>query len=194
MDTATEAPQAPATFRERVKGLGKKQLVEIANDEFQLNVDGKISADIVRDTLIRAHEERILSALEQNQAAAQVFLERDPDEKLLHVIFQPLDFPNNPLKFSNDAGYGIRDRKNPKKNADGLSRMPTFFLIPGQRYHLPLSIINILKKLTYRDSRPEFDTETGMISGNMPIVKARFSFIPVLSQETMRDLATREFG
>lgn len=193
MGTATEAPQAPATFMERVKGLSKKQLVKIADEEFQLHVDKTISAATLRDTLQRVHEQRILSALERNEAAAQVFLERDPEEKLLKVTFHPLDFPNNPLHFSNDGGYGIRDRKNPNRNPNGLSKMPGFFLIPGQQYFLPLCIINILEKLTFRDSRPEFDTETGMISGNTPIIKQRFSFIPVLSQETMKELGTREF-
>ncbi|KKL65966.1 hypothetical protein LCGC14_2149720 [marine sediment metagenome] len=74
MGTATEAPQAPATFMERVKGLSKKQLVKIADEEFQLHVDKTISAATLRDTLQRVHEQRILSALERNEAAAQVFL------------------------------------------------------------------------------------------------------------------------
>ena len=193
MGTAAEAPQAPVTFMQRIKGLQRKQLVELATEEFQLTVDSKISADVLRDTLRRYHEQRVLSAMEQNNAAAQVFLLRDPEEKLLKVIFQPLDFPNNPLKFSNDAGYGVTDRKNPKRNPNGLASMPTFFLIPGQSYQLPLCIINILKKLTYRDSRPEFDSETGMISGNIPIIKQRFSLTPDMSAEVMKSLATREF-
>ncbi len=193
MGTATEAPQAPVTFMERITGLQRKQLIEIAQSEFQLNIDHRIDAAVLRDTLIRVHEERVLTALEENQAAAQVFLERDPEEQLLTVVFQPLDFSNNPLKMSYDGGYGVRDRKNPKRNPTGLSAMPTFFLIPGQTYQLPLCVINHLKKLTFRDSRPEFDTETGMIKGNKPIIKQRFSLIPVLSQETMKDLGTRDF-
>lgn len=193
MDTATEAPQVPVTFMERIKDLSRKQLIEIAKEEFQLTVDSKVEVATLRDTMQRVHEERVTSAMEENQAAAKIFLLRDPDEVLLNVTFQPHDFPNNPLKFANDCGYGVRDRKNPGRNPKGLSKMPTFFLIPGQSYYLPLCLITILKKLTYRDSQPQHDQESGMISGNVPIIKQRFTFVPVLSPETMKGLGTREF-
>ena len=193
MGTATEAPQVPVTFMERVKGLNRKQLTEIATEEFQLNIDSTVKQDTLRDTLIRVHEERITSAMEQNQAAAQIFLLRDKDEVLLNVTFRVHDFPNNPLKFSNDCGYGIRDRKNPTKNETGLSKMPKFFLIPGQSYQLPLCLINILEKLTYRDGEVQKDKETGMISGTKPIIKQRFTFVPVLDQDTLKGLGTRDF-
>lgn len=193
METATEAPQVPVTFRERIKGLKRKELVEIATDEFQLNVDSTVKQDTLRDTLIRRHEERITSAMEQNQAAARTFLLRDKDEVLLNVTFRVHDFPNNPLKFSNDCGYGVRDRKNPKRNPSGLSKMPKFFLIPGQSYYLPLCLINILEKKTYRDGEAQKDKETGMVSGTKPIIKQRFTFVPVLDQDTLRGLGTREF-
>lgn len=193
METATEAPQVPVTFRERIKGLKRKELVEIATDEFQLNVDSKVKEHTLRDTLIRAHEGRVTSALEINQAASQLFLERDSEEKLLTVQFLPLDFPNNPEKFSWDGGYGVRDRKNPKKNPTGMSKMANFFFIPGQTYQLPLCVIRHLEKLTYRDSKPQFDTVTGMISGNVPIIKQRFMLRPILSEEAMVGMGSREF-
>ncbi len=193
METATEAPEVPVTFMERVKGLNRKQLTEIATEEFQLNIDSTVKQDTLRDTLIRVHEERITSAMEQNQAAAQIFLLRDSDEVLLNVTFRVHDFPNNPLKFSNDCGYGVRDRKDPKRNPTGLSKMPKFFLIPGQSYYLPLCLINILEKLTYRDGEAQKDRETGMVSGTKPIIKQRFTFVPVLDQDTLRGLGTREF-
>lgn len=195
MDTATEAPQVPVTttFRERIKGLKRKELVAIAKDEFQLNVDERVKADTLKDILIRCHEERIMTAMEENQKAALVFLEANPEEQLLNVQFLPLDFPNNPLKFSYDGGYGIRDRKNPKKNPNGLSSMPTFFLIPGQQYQLPICVIRHLEGLTCRDSKPEFDSVTGMIAGNVPVIKQRFMLRPILDDIAMRGQGTRDF-
>jgi len=194
MSTTTEAPQAPLTFKERIKGKSKKDLAEIAKEEFQLNVDTKVEVDVLRDTLQRMHESRVTTALEKNQAAAQLFLERDKDEKLLPIIFQPLDFPTNPLKFSFDGGFGIRDRKNPKRNPGGLSRMANFFLIPGETYQLPLCVINHLKSKTYRDNKPQFDSETGMQNGNIPIIKPRFMLTPVLSDAAMNNLGSRNFS
>jgi len=193
MDTATEAPQAPVTFRERIKGLKRKELVEIAKEEFQLNVEGKVKEQTLRDMLIRLHEERVTTALELNQAASQLFLERDPNEKLLAVQFLPQEFPNNPEKFSWDGGFGVRDRKNPKRNPNGMSKMATFFLIPGQIYQLPICVIRHLEGKTCRDSKPQFDSETGMISGNMPIIKPRFMLRPILSDEVMSDMGSRTF-
>ena len=66
---------APRTLR-------RKDLAEIAKGEFQLNVDEKVKEAVLRDTLIRCHEDRVTSALEQNEAASQLFLERDPEEKI----------------------------------------------------------------------------------------------------------------
>lgn len=195
MDTATEAPTVPVvtTFRDRINGLKRKELVEIAKEDFQLNVEEKVSIETLKDILQRCHEERVMTAMEENQKAAHVFLEANPDEKLLNVQFLPLDFPNNPLKFSFDGGYGIRDRKNPKKNPTGLSSMPTFFLIPGQNYQLPICVIRHLEGLTCRDSKPEFDSTTGMIAGNIPVIKQRFMLRPILDDLAMSNQGTRSF-
>jgi hypothetical protein len=178
---------------ERIKGLNKKELIALASEEFQLTIENKVGVDAIRDTLQRVHESRITSAMETNQAAAQLFLERDPNEKLLAIAFQPLDFPKNPLKFSYDGGYGIRDRKNPQRNPNGLTRMANFFLIPGETYQLPLCVIEHLQKKTYRDNKPQFDATSGLQNGNIPVIKPRFMLNPVLSAETMSNLGTRNF-
>jgi hypothetical protein len=194
MSTDTKPTQLPATFKERVKGLTRKELVVIADEEFQLNIDEKVKVDVLRDTLQRMHEEKITTALEINQAAAQLFLERDKDEKLLEVIFMPLDFPNAPCKFSYDGGYGIRNRKDPKKNPNGLSKMADFFLIPGEKYQLPLCVIDHLTSKVYRDNKPQYDSKTGMQNGNIPIIKPRCMLTPVLSNKAKNDLGSRTFN
>lgn len=193
MSTATQATPVTTTFRDRIKGLERKELAVIAKEEFQLNVDGKVVKATLRDTLIRYHEERVTSAMEKNKAAAQLFLERDSKEQLLSVQFLPLDFPNNPEKFSWDGNYGIRDRKNPSRNPNGLSKMANFFLIPGEIYQLPICVVKHLESRTYRDAKPIFDTETGMQAGSEPIIKQRFMCRPVLSDEAMSNMGSRNF-
>ena len=194
MSTDTKPTQVPTTFKERIKGLSRKELILLAKDEFQLNVDDRVGVDVLRDTLQRVYEERVTTAMEKNQAASQLFLERDKNEKLLEVIFLPLDFPNAPCKFSYDGGYGVRNRKMPKKNPNGLSKMANFFLIPGEKYQLPLCVINHLKGMTYRDNKPQFDSATGMQNGNIPVIKPRFMLNPVLSDQSMSDLGSRKFN
>ncbi len=197
MSTATKAPQEFVTFRERVQGLSRKDLVQLAKDEFSLTVESGVNKDTISDILIREQEDRIAVALEKNQASSQLFLEANPQEQLLSVQFIPLDFPTNPLKFSYDGGMGIRNRKNLKKDTEGklkgLSRMANFFLIPGQIYQLPICVINHLKSKTMHDAKPVFDTETGMQSGVIPVIKPRFSLVPQLSPKTMNDLGSRTF-
>ncbi len=193
MSTATQATPVAVTFRERISGLSRKELVEIAKDEFQLNIDSKVKAAVLRDTLIRIHEDHVTTTMEKNQAASQLFLERDSSEKLLTVQFLPLEFPNNPEQFSWDGGFGIRDRKNPSKNPTGLSRMANYLLIPGEIYQLPLCVVKHLESKTYRDSKPQFDTETGMISGNIPIIKPRFMLKLIVTDEVMDTMGQRDF-
>lgn len=193
MSTATEATPIAPTFRERISGLKRRELVEIAKDEFKLNVDSKVKEDILRDTLIRVHEDHVTTALEKNQAASQLFLERDPNEKLVTVQFINLEFPNTPEQFSWDGGFGIRDRKNPSKNPTGLSKMANYLLVHGEVYQLPICLIKHLESKTYRDSEPQIDTETGMIAGNKPIIKTRFSLRPVLTDEVMESMGQRDF-
>ncbi len=193
MSTATQATPAVTTFRERVSGLSRKELVEIAKDEFQLNIDSKVKPDVLRDTLIRVHEDVVTTTMKKNQAASQLFLERDPKEKLITVQFLPLEFPNNPEQFSWDGGFGITDRKNPSRNPTGLSKMANYLLIPGEIYQLPICVIKHLESKTFRDSKPQFDTETGMIAGNIPIIKPRFSLKLVVTDDVMADMGQRNF-
>lgn len=196
MGTTTEVPKIPeiTTFKERISGLKRAALVEIAKDEFQLNIDSKVKADVLRDTLQRVHEQRATSALEKNQAAAQLFLERDSNEQVVTVQFLPLEFPNNPLHFSWDGGFGITDRKNPKRNPNGLKRMPTFFLIPGEIYQLPICVIRHLEKQVYRDAKPIYDIVTGMQAGFEPIIKPRFMLRVLLPDAAMHELGSRDFA
>lgn len=195
MSTATEAAQVPVikTFRERIENLNRKDLVEIAKDEFQLNVDSKVKDDILRDLLIRTHEERAFGALEKNQAAASLFLERDRNDKLLTVQFLNLEFANNPEKFSWDGGYGITDRKNPSRNKKGLSKMANFFLIPGEVYQLPITVIKHLESKVFYDAVPVIDTETGMQAGSKPVLKQRFMCRPILDEAAMSKMGSRDF-
>ncbi len=188
METATQA--VGQTFRERITTLGIKELREIASEEFSLNVDEKLKKDVVIDQLIRIYEEKTSSARTLNEKSAALFLSADPNEKLVSVKFLPLDFPNASVKFVYDGGLGIRDAKNPKKNPKGLSRAARFNLIPSEVYKLPIRVIKHLEGLVYRDSKPIHDPVTGMITGNIPIIKPRFMLQVILSDEQMREMGT----
>ena len=189
MDTATKAIEN-VPFRDRIAKLDKPALIAIADEEFSLKVDEKLTKVVIIDQLIRIYEETANSARTLNEKSAALFLSADKTERLVDVKFLPLDFPNAVVEFANDGGLGLRDPKNPKRNPNGLSKMPRFKLIPGEVYALPIRIIRALEKLIYTGSKPITDTNTGMITGNMPVIKPRFMLTPVLSDEQMREMGT----
>lgn len=180
-------------FRERIAMLNVKELRSIASEEFGLNIDEKLKKEIIIDQLIRIHEEKTASAKNLNEKSAALFISADKDERLVSVKFLNLEFPTASEEFCNDGGLGIRGTKNPKprlKPPYRLSKMPRFKLIPGEVYKLPIRIIRVLESLTYRDSKPIYDPVTGMITGNIPIIKPRFMLQVVLSDKQMQEMGT----
>jgi len=189
METGTQ-PVENVSFKERISKLGIKELRDIAQEEFGLSVDEKLKKDVVVDQLIRVYEDKVTSAKTLNEQSAALFTIADPKERLVRVKFRPLDFPNAVEEFMCDGGLGIRDPKNPKKNPNGLSKMARFKLVPNEIYNLPVRIIRHLESKTFRDSKPIYDDNTGMIVGNKPIIKPRFMLQVILSDEAMRDMGT----
>ncbi len=189
MDTATKAIEH-VPFKERIAKLGLKELREVANVEFGLVVDEKLKIEVVKDQLLRIYEQNTSDAKTLNEQSAMLFEGVGANGKVVPVKFLPQDFPNAPVNFSNDCGFGIRDPKNPKRNPTGLSKVPVFKLIPGEVYNLPICVIRMLEGKTFRDSKPTYDLETGMINGNRPVIKPRFMLPVVLSDDAMREMGT----
>ena len=190
METSTQEAVQHVPFEERIKKLGKNELIAIAAEEFNLNIDDKLTKEVIRDQLIRCHEDQANSARSMNEKAASLFLQADKKEKLVSVKFLPQDFAHASVEFTNDGGHGIKDKRNPGRNPNGLLEMPRFLLIPGEVYKLPICIIKRLEGLTYRDSKPVFG-EAGMITGNIPILKARFLLQVQYSDDQLREMGTR---
>ena len=190
MTTATEASVEHVPFKVRISKMGIADLREIASEEFGLNIDEKLKKEVVIDQLLRIYEEKTFSARSLNEKSAALFLTSDPNERMISVKFLPLDFSNAPIEFCYDGGHGIRDPKNPKKNPKGLSKVPRFKLIPGEIYKLPIVVIRHLESRTYRDSKPVFDPVSGMITGNIPVIKPRFMLQVVLTDDQLRELGT----
>ncbi len=185
VDTATKAIEH-VPFADRIKNMTGKQLREMASEEFALDVAETVKPAAIREQLLRVYEQRTMEAKTLNEQAAQIFLNANPDEKVVSVKFLPLDFPHAVVDFSNDCGFGIRG----PNNETGLSKMPVFKLIPGEVYQLPVCVIRMLETKTFRDSKPTFDPVTGMIIGNTPIIKPRFMLQMVMSDEQMRAMGT----
>ncbi len=197
METATKAIEN-VPFRDRIAKLDESALRTLADEEFGLTIDGQLKKEAIVKQLVKIYEETTNAARTLNEQSAMLFLEADENERLIAVKFMPLDFPNAPVDFSNDGGLGLRGKKlgkgqkKPPNWDKGLRKMPVFKFIPGETYKLPIRLIKILEDLTFRGSKPQHDPVTGMISGNMPVIKPRFMLTPVLSDEQMREMGTTQ--
>jgi len=186
-DTATKAVEH-TSFQDRIKAMDEAQLRKLASEEFNVTIDGQLKKDSIVDFLLKTYEVKRQQATILNKESAQLFLDANPNEPIIQVKFMPLDFPHAPIEFFNDGGLGIRGIKNKKKSS--LKRLPRFKLVPGETYKLPLLVIKYLEKLTYRDSKPVHDPNTGMITGNIPVIKPRFLLQVILSEEQLQEMST----
>jgi hypothetical protein len=162
------------------------ELVKYAESQYQLTIESNVKKPIIIEAILKVDRERRNKARTLNQKSALLFAsEEDP---LIKVRSLRQDFPFADLKFNHDGGRGVKDKKNPDKNKNGLPYCPGFHLFPGAEYDLPLSIIRHLEKLIITDNKPQYDPATGLIAGNVPIVRNRFILQPVLTDAMMRQM------
>jgi len=167
------------TLSDQLESMDKEALITLAKETYNLDIDRRLSEMSIRKELLHQDTEikRQARAMTE-QSANSVATDSDP---LVTIVFMPLDFPNAPLDFSYDSGRGVvgasatpNEREKAIKRG-ALPTLPRYQLFPGQTYELPMSVVKHLKSKTFRDSQPIIDTQTGMIAGNKPIIKPRFS-------------------
>jgi hypothetical protein len=191
-DTATQAVEH-ASLTDKFSSMNEQQLRDYASQNYNVNIDGGLKRDAIVKYLKDVHEQTRAVADKLNKKSAQLFLDREPKEPIVNVKFLPLDFPNALVQFPYDGGYGIQGKGSPKLKQGQPKRLkgvPIFKLVPGETYKLPLVVVRHLESLTYKDSKPVIDKETGMVSGNMPVIKPRFMMQIIMSDEQMRSMST----
>jgi hypothetical protein len=191
-DTATQAVEF-VPFSKRIAKLNSEQLLVIADKEFNVNIDAAMNADAIRAFLLQAYDGVRKAASQLNEESCKLFIDHNPDERLVKFKFIPLEFANNPLEFNYDGGFGVRGKggtKLKKGQAKRLAKMPHFKLVPGETYKLPMCVKKHLESLTTRDNKVIHDKETGMVTGNMPVIKPRFMLVPVVTDEQLTELGT----
>lgn len=191
-DTATQAVEH-VSFKDRISAMDEPQLRELASEEFNVTIDGQLKKDAIVKYLLDVYENTRKEAATLNKDSAQLFLDRNKDEPIIQIKFMPLDFPHAPVEFAYDGGYGVTGKGSPKLKPGQpkrLRQMPRFKFIPAEMYKLPLVVVKHLESLTYRDSKPKHDPVTGMIIGNIPIIKPRFMLQPVLTEDQLREMST----
>ena len=178
------------TFADTLTAMSKEELVALADKEFGLDVDGRLSEDNIRTELVRMDQGRRVAAKDDTTTAARTVSSNvDP---MVTIMFFNNEFRDAKLTFSNPGKRGLYSKANNKAGIKG--KIPTFILFPGETYDLPLSIIRLLESRTFRTGATVYDKLTGQVKGNRPIVKPRFICKIILSDAQMQELSKIQKG
>jgi hypothetical protein len=191
-DTGTK-PIEQQSFNSRIKAADEETLRAIGSDEFGVNFDTTLNKKTMETILLDMYKHVKAEAKLMNKQSAQLFLDRDKDEPIIQVKFLPQEFANAPLEFCYDGKYGV-DGKGGTKVKPGqkkrLKKMPRFKLVAGESYKLPIVVVEHLQSLVTRDNKAKIDPESGMVIGNMPVIRSRFLVPPDISSDRMKELQT----
>ena len=149
-------------------------------------VDGRVSEKTIRENILKIISEQKSNAKQRNaESLAMAVSKEDP---MIEVKFFHLESPETDIEFaySGTRGmYGPEFTKDGKKygNPKGFRKCPKYHLFPGETVKLPFSVYEHLERLTYVTNKAVHDPVTGMIGGNIPIIKPRFLLQLVVTKE-----------
>jgi len=149
------------------------------------NVDGRLSEKSLRENILKVVADRKKNAATINEESLVATLsEEDP---MIEIRFFNLETPGIDLEFSYPGKRGMygpkftRDGKN-YGNPNGHRKCPKYHLFPGETVKLAYSVYEHLESLTFVTHKTVYDPVSGMIQGNIPIIKPRFILQPILSK------------
>lgn len=171
-------------LEEQLKGMTKPQLIRYA-DNLGYQVDGRLTKPVIIENILKIDADRKGSARKVNEESLAMTV--DKDDPMIEVRFFNLESANTDVEFAY-AGkrgmYGPSYTKDGKKygNPKGHRKCPVYHLFPGETVKLAYSVYEHLESLTFVTHKTVFDTVTGMIQGNIPIIKPRFILQPIFSK------------
>ena len=193
MDTMEQEVMTPAIqsdvseslpLEKQLAAMNKAELIQHA-DGLGYTVDKRLAEKTIIENIINIVADRKSSAQKANEESlAMTVNEEDP---MIEVTFFNLESANADVEFaySGKRGmYGPEFKKDGKKygNPNGYKKCPVYHLFPGETVKLAYSVYEHLQGLTFVTHKTVFDTATGMIKGNIPIIKPRFILQPIFSK------------
>jgi len=163
-------------LKTQLDGMSKAQLIQKIGD-LGYNADGRLSEKTLRENILKIEADRRGKARKTNEDSLEMAVtEEDP---MIEVRFFNLESPNTDVEF---AYSGKRGMFGPV-NKNGYKKCPVYHLFPGEKVKLAYSVYEHLEGLTFVTHKTVFDPVTGMIQGNIPIIKPRFILQPIFSKE-----------
>ena len=186
-----EPPQVDVTetipLQEQLELMKKPELIKYMED-LGFNVDGRLADKTIRDNILKIVADRKNNATKMNEESFQATVSED--DPMIKVKFFNLETPNVDIEFAfpgKRGMYGPSFTQKGKKygNPNGHRKCPKYHLFPGETVRLAYSVFEHLESLTFATHKTVFDPQTGMIQGNIPIIKPRFILQPVLTREDL---------
>ena len=174
-------------LEKQVNAMAKPELIQYM-ESLGFNVDRRLSDKNIRDNILKVVADRKNNATAMNEESFQATVsEEDP---MIKVRFFNLETPNIDIEFAlpgKRGMYGPKFIKDGKEygNPKGHRKCPKYHLFPGEEVKLAYSVFEHLESLTFATHKTVFDPVTGMIKGNIPVIKPRFILQPVITREDL---------
>ena len=188
MDTMelTDAVQSDVSealsFSDQLDNMTKSEMIKLADNEFGYTIDSKLKIEVIKENLLRIDAARKSEAKKENEESLKMTVnESDPE---IQIRFFNMESPGADLEFAYSGEVGMFGENNPK----GYKKCPKYHLFPGEVVKLAYSVYEHLNSKTFVTHKTVWDVETGMIKGNIPIIKPRFILQPIFSKEQLLKL------
>lgn len=186
-----EPPQVDVTETmplEEQLGLMKKPELIKYMENLGYNVDGRLAEKTIRENILNVVADRKNNAAKLNEDSSRATISED--DPMIKVKFFNLESPSTDLEFAFPGKRGmfgpkfIKDGKT-YGNPTGHRKCPKYHLFPGEPVELAYSVYEHLESLTFVTHKTVFDPITGLIQGNIPIIKPRFILQPIITKEDL---------
>ncbi len=174
-------------LEKQLNAMSRPELTKYMED-LGFNVDKRLAEKTIRENILKVVADRKNNATAMNEASFQATVSGE-DPKIT-IRFFNLETPNVDIEFAfpgKRGMYGPKFIKDGKEygNPNGHRKCPKYHLFPGEEVDLAYSVFEHLESLTFATHKTIFDPQTGMIQGNIPIIKPRFILQPVITREDL---------
>jgi hypothetical protein len=159
--------------------MTKAELIKYADTALGYQIDDKLTKPVIIENILKIDASRKTDAQKVNEESLAAAVSEDDPE--ITVRFYNMETSGADLEF---AYSGKRGMYGPK-NKQGFKKCPRYHLFPGETVKLAYSVYEHLSSLTYVTHKTVWDTNTGNIKGNIPIVKPRFLLQPIFTKEQL---------
>ena len=181
MDTMEPIPSDVSEalpLEKQLAGMKKPELIEYA-DNLGYTVDGRINEKTIIENILKIVNDRKNEAQKVNEESLRMTVSKDDPE--IEVRFFNLESAGADLEFAYSDPRGMFG----PKNKNGYKKCPKYHLFPGETTKMAWSVYEHLSNLTFVTHKTVWDAATGMIKGNIPIIKPRFILQPIFSKEQL---------